>query len=43
MTWGACIIYERDFTMKTAGLFVLFTVIILMQNRIMDAALSAVS
>jgi hypothetical protein len=43
MTWGACIIYERDFTMKTAGLFVLFTVIVLMQNRIMDAALSAVS
>jgi hypothetical protein len=42
MTWGACIIYERDFTMKTAGLFVLFTVIVLMQNRIMNAALSAV-
>jgi hypothetical protein len=43
LTWGACIIYERDFTMKTAGLFVLFTVIVLMQNRIMDAASSAVS
>ena len=43
LTWGACIIYDRRFTMKTAGLFVLFTVIVLMQNRIMDAALSAVS
>jgi len=43
LTWGACIIYERNFTMKTAGLFVLFTVIVLMQNRIMDAASSAVS
>ena len=43
LTWTACIIYERTFTMKTVGLFVLFTVIVLMQNRIMDAALSAVS
>jgi hypothetical protein len=43
LTWGACIIYDRRFTLKTAGLFVLFTVIILMQNRIMEAALSVVS
>jgi hypothetical protein len=43
LTWGACIIYDRRFTMKTAGLFVLFTVIVLMQNRIMNAALSTVS
>lgn len=43
LTWGACIIYERDFTMKTAGLFVLFTVIVLMQNRIMGAAAALVS
>jgi hypothetical protein len=43
LTWTACIIYERTFTMKTVVLFVLFTVIVLMQNRIMDAALSAVS
>jgi hypothetical protein len=43
MTWCACIIYDRNMTMKTAGLFVLFTVIVLMQNRIMDAASSAVS
>ena len=43
MTWGACIIYDRNITMKTAGLFVLFTVIVLMQNRIMDAASALVS
>jgi hypothetical protein len=43
LTWGACIIYDRRFTMKTAGLFVLFTVIVLMQNRIMDAAASVLS
>jgi len=36
MTWAFCIIYERRFTMKTGGLFVLFTLIILLQNRIMD-------
>ena len=36
MTWGACIIYDRRFTMKTGGLFVLFTVIVLMQNKIMN-------
>jgi hypothetical protein len=43
LTWGACIIYDRRFTLKTAGLFVLFTVIVLMQNRIMDAASALVS
>jgi hypothetical protein len=43
LTWLACILYERTFTMKTGGLFVLFTTLILMQNRIMDAASSAVS
>ena len=43
LTWGACIIYDRRFTMKTAGLFVLFTVIVLMQNRIMDAAAAVLS
>jgi hypothetical protein len=36
MTWGFCVIYERAFTMKTAGLFILFTVIILTQDWIMD-------
>ena len=35
MTWGFCVIYERAFTMKTAGLFILFTVIILTQDWIM--------
>lgn len=43
LTWGACIIYERTFTVKTAGLFVLFTTLILMQNWIMNAASSAFS
>ena len=43
MTWIACIIYERTFTMKTAALFVLFTCIIFAQNWIMNAAASAVS
>jgi len=43
LTWVACIIYERAFTMKTAGLFVLFTTLILMQNWIMNAASSALS
>jgi glucan-binding YG repeat protein len=41
LTWLACIIYERAFTMKTAGLFVLFTVIILMQNLIIDTVSSS--
>jgi hypothetical protein len=36
MTWGFCVIYTRAFTIKTAGLFVLFTVVILMQTWIMD-------
>lgn len=36
MTWGACIIYDRRFTMKTGGLFVLFTLFILLQNRAMN-------
>jgi hypothetical protein len=36
MTWGFCVIYERAFTMKTAGLFVLFTSFILAQDWIMD-------
>ena len=43
LTWFACIIYERAFTLKTAGLFVLFTTIILMQNWIIDAASSSFS
>lgn len=37
LTWGICILYERRFTMKTGGLFVLFTLVILLQNRIMDS------
>jgi len=37
MTWVFCIIYERRFTMKTGGLFVFFTLFILLQNRIMDS------
>jgi hypothetical protein len=36
ITWGACVIYTRAFTLKTAGLFVLFTTLILMQTWIMD-------
>ena len=36
MTWGLCVVYTRAFTLKTAGLFVLFTTIILMQTWIMD-------
>lgn len=36
LTWTACIIYERRFTMKTGTLFVLFTIFILAQNYIMD-------
>ena len=36
ITWCACILYERRFTMQTGGLFVLFTLFILLQNRIMN-------
>ena len=36
LTWCACILYERRFTMKTGGLFVMFTLFILLQNRIMN-------
>ena len=36
ITWVACVVYTRAFTLKTAGLFVLFTVIILMQTWIID-------
>jgi hypothetical protein len=43
LTWGACIIYERRFTLKTGGLFVLFTVIILMHDWIMNTAASVLS
>lgn len=43
LTWMACIIYERTFTMKTAGLFVMFTIIILMQNWIIDTVSSALA
>jgi len=41
LTWMACIIYERTFTLKTGILFVLFTVLILMQNWIIDTVSSA--
>jgi hypothetical protein len=43
LTWIACVIYDRVFTMKTAGLFVVFTVIALMQDQIMGAASALVS
>ena len=43
LTWMACILYERTFTMKTAGLFILFTVIVLMQNKIMNALSASLS
>jgi hypothetical protein len=43
LTWIACIIYDRELTMKTGGLFVLFTVIVLMQDQIMDYAYSLFS
>jgi hypothetical protein len=43
LTWMACILYDRAFTMKTAALFVLFTCIIFAQNWIMNAAASALS
>jgi hypothetical protein len=36
LTWLACILYERRFTMKTGGLFVVFTLFILLQNRAMN-------
>ena len=36
LTWGFCVIYERAFTMNTAGLFVVFTSFILAQEWIMD-------
>lgn len=36
LTWCMCILYERRFTKKTGGLFVLFTIFILLQNRIMN-------
>jgi hypothetical protein len=36
LTWIACILYDRQFTMKTGGLFVLFTLFILLQNRAMS-------
>jgi hypothetical protein len=36
MTWGFCVIYTRAFTLKTAGVFVLFTVMFMMQTWIMD-------
>jgi|LauGreDrversion4_2_1035121.scaffolds.fasta_scaffold59462_3 hypothetical protein len=36
-TWCACIVYERRFTTKTGWTFVLFTLFILLQGRIMDA------
>jgi hypothetical protein len=43
LTWIACVIYDRAFTMKTAGLFVVFTVIALLQDQIMDAASALIS
>ena len=36
ITWLACILYERRFTMKTGGLFVVFTLFILLQNSAMN-------
>jgi hypothetical protein len=41
LTWIACVIYDRTFTVKTAGLFVAFTVIALMQDRIMRMVMPA--
>ena len=43
LTWCACIIYDRRFTIKTGCLFVVFTIFILLQNHIMDAASVLVS
>ena len=37
LTWIGCVIYDRTFTMRTGGLFVVFTLFILLQNRIMNA------
>ena len=36
LTWIACIIYERRFTMKTGTLFVIFTLFFFLQDKIMD-------
>ncbi len=36
LTWIACILYDRRFTMKTGGLFVLFTLFIFFQNHVMN-------
>lgn len=43
LTWIACVIYDRAFTIKTAVLFVVFTVIALMQDTIMGAASALIS
>ena len=43
LTWIACVIYDRVFTMKTAVLFVVFTVIALLQDQIMGAVSALVS
>lgn len=43
LTWIACVIYDRTFTVKTAVLFVVFTVIALMQDTIMGAVSALVS
>lgn len=43
LTWIACVIYDRALTMKTAVLFVVFTVIALLQDQIMDAASALIS
>ena len=43
LTWIACVIYDRMFTVKTAVLFVVFTVIALMQDTIMGAVFALVS
>jgi len=37
LTWIGCVVYDRTMTKKTGALFVLFTVFILLQNRIMNA------
>jgi len=41
LTWIACVIYDRVFTMKTAVLFVVFTVIALLQDQIMNMGAAA--
>ena len=43
LTWIACVIYDRTFTVKTAVLFVVFTVIALLQDQIMGAVSALVS